>query len=311
MIIARRLLLILIGVAPASIIHAAETRTLKDVVYGHASGQALKLDAYLYQGAKPSPVLVFIHGGGWHFGDKDPAYQFPGQPPVRDVESTLLGFTMSAMREAGISVVSINYRLTDVAVYPAQVDDVTRAVQFVRYKAKEWRLNSQQLAVMGPSAGAHLALWIGLHPDRAHPKSSDAVERESTRVRAIVNYFGPADFHLAQQHPAPYRHPAYRQLFGYADNDPLSKLTNGQMDAASPVSYIAPDSPPVLTAHGTGDTTVPVEQAENLIAKLKKQGVTTANYILPGGNHGLSNPKPEWPDYRQATVEFLKKYLLQ
>lgn len=274
---------------------AAEPRVLTDVVYGTAGGVELKLDAYLVGGVSPSPVLVFIHGGGWRGGDKKQAPAYVKEP----------------LLEAGVSLISINYRLSDVAVYPAQVDDSTRAVQFVRSKAKEWQLNPRRIAVMGGSAGAHLSLWVGLHDDRAKPKSADPVERTSSRVCAIVNYYGPADFHLAQKFPEKHKHPAYRTLFGYQPAEPLTVLTAAQMEAASPVTYVSADDPPVFTAHGTGDVTVPVEHAEVLIAKLKAAGVKMENYILPGGNHGLSNPQPDWPDFRKATVEFLKKYLLQ
>lgn len=286
---------LLLAAAALLPVNAAEIRTLKDVVYGRASGQDLAMDAYLCEGSEPSPALMFIHGGGWMMGDK----------------GSITPFVKSAMLDAGISVVSVNYRLSQVALYPAQVDDVTRAVQFVRYKAKEWHIDARRVAVMGPSAGGHLSLWIGLHPDRANPKASDPVERQSSRVSAIVNYFGPADFHLVRQHPEKYKHQAYRLLFGYAAADPLSKLTEAQIKAASPVSYIAAGNPPVFTAHGTGDTTVDEEQAESLIAKLKAKGVVTENYILRGGNHGLSNPSPDWPDFHKATIEFLKKYLLR
>jgi acetyl esterase/lipase len=289
--LAKPLLLTVVALLP---LYAAEVRTLKDVVYGHASGQDLTMDAYLCAAAKPAPVLVFIHGGGWMGGDK------AGVPD----------FLKGPMQDAGISLVSVNYRLSKVAIYPAQVDDVTRAVQFVRFKAKEWQIDPRRVAVMGPSAGGHLSLWVGLHPERANPKSSDPVERESSRVLAIVNYFGPADFHLVRQHAEKYKHPAYRLLFGYAAEDPLSKLTEAQMQAASPISYITASEPPVFTAHGTGDTTVDEEQAESLIAKLKAKGVVTENYILSGGNHGLSNPQPDWPDFRKATIEFLKRHLL-
>ena len=299
-----RLAVMLAVVAMAPVLSAGDRHTLLDVVYGHASGQDLKLDAFLCDSAKASPVVIYIHGGGWRQGDKRPSEN------TFRVEHLILDALKGAMHSAGIAVVSINYRLSDVAVYPAQVDDVTRAVQFVRHHAKEWRLDPPRIAVLGPSAGGHLALWIGLHPDRANPKSSDPVERESTRVRCTVNYYGVTDFHLLQQHPDSYRIPAFRQLFGYSEKDSLSKLTEEQMDAASPVSYIDRESSPVFTAHGTGDVVVPVEQAEVLIAKLTEKGVAAENYLLPGGNHGLSNPRPDWPDFQKAAFEFLKKYLL-
>ena len=270
-----------------------EVHTLKDVTYGAVNGKDLQLDAYLSEGAAPSPAVVFIHGGGWRGGDK-------AQVPE---------FLRRAMFDAGVSIISINYRLSGEALYPAQVDDTTRAVQFVRYQAKEWRLKPDRIAVMGPSAGGHLSLWIGLHDDRANPKSSDLVERQSSRACAIVNYFGPTDFHLLQT--MPHRHPAYLQLFGFKEGDPPSSITDAEMTAVSPISYVSSNDPPVFTAHGTGDQTVPVEHAKALIAKLKDKRVTQEYYLLEGGNHGLSNPQPSWPDYRKATIEFLRKYLLQ
>ena len=305
MSIGRTLLIVLAIIAMAPLLTAGETRTLLDVVYGHASGQDLKLDAFLCDSAKASPVVIYIHGGGWRQGDKQ-----PNENTFR-VEHLILDALKAAMQSAGIAVVSIDYRLSDVAVYPAQVDDVTRAVQFVRHHAKEWRLDPARIGVLGPSAGGHLALWIGLHPDRANPKSADPVERESTRLRCIVNFYGVTDFHAMQQHPESYRIAAFRQLFGYTESDSLSRLTEEQMDAASPVSYIERDSPPVFTAHGTGDVVVPVEQAELLIAKLTAKGVASENYLLPRGNHGLSNPRPDWPDFQKAAFEFLKRYVLR
>jgi acetyl esterase/lipase len=305
MSIGRTLLIMLAMAAMAPLLTASDRRTLLDVVYGHASGQDLKLDAFLCDSAKASPAVIYIHGGGWRQGDKR-----PNEKTFR-VEHLILDALKDAMQSARIAVVSINYRLSDVAVYPAQVDDLTRAVQFVRHHAQEWRLDPSRIAVLGPSAGGHLALWIGLHPDRANPKSSDPVERESTRVRCIVNYYGLTDFHVVQRHPDSYRIPAFRQLFGYTEKDSLSRLTEEQMDAASAVSYIERESPPVFTAHGTGDVLVPTEQAEILIAKLTEKGVASENYLLPGGNHGLSNPRPDWPEFQKAAFEFLKKHLLR
>jgi acetyl esterase/lipase len=145
------------------IAQAAEVKALPDVTYGEPGGVPLKLDAFLVKSEKPTPVLIFIHGGGWRQGDKRGLPRFLKEP----------------LFEAGISVVSINYRLTDVAPYPAQVDDCTRAVQFVRSKAKEWNINPERIALMGASAGGHLSLWVGLHNDRKKPDSADSVERQS------------------------------------------------------------------------------------------------------------------------------------
>jgi acetyl esterase/lipase len=281
----------LVGLLLWSSAVAGDVKILNDVSYG--AGPAQVLDAYLPESARSTPALVFIHGGGWRRGDKK---------SVRPV-------LKQELLDANVAIISINYRLSGEATWPAQGDDVTRAMQFVRFHAGEWRINPRRIAVMGGSAGAHLALWIGLHDDRANPRSADPVKRQSTRVCAIVNYFGPTDFHLLTK--IKHFHPAYLQLFGFKEGDPPTSITSAQMDDVSPITYVSPDDPPVFTAHGTGDTTVPVEHARLLVAKLKKNGVPTETYLLEGGKHGLGNPLPSWPDYQKATVEFLKKYLLR
>lgn len=271
---------------------SVEVKTLIDVTYGTPGGVPIQLDAYLVQSEKPSPVLIFIHGGGWRHGSKR------GLP----------GFLKKPLFEAGVSIVSINYRLTSVAPHPAQVDDCTRAVQFVRSKAKEWNINPERIALMGASAGGHLSLWVGLHDDRKNPDSPDPVERLSTRVSCIVNYFGPTDFRLLG--PLERNHAAYKALFGMNKNDEKKTIPDSILQAASPITYVSSGDPPVLTAHGTADLLVPVRHAHALMEKLKEKGVEAENFILDGGNHGLWPVRHGWPDFRAATVQFLKKHLL-
>lgn len=282
-------LVMLLGVCFS--LNAQELRTLKDVTYGEASGRNLALDAYLWDGPRLASTVIFIHGGGWRRGGKASVPEFLRRP--------LFG--------AGISLISVNYRLSGEAIYPAQVEDVTRAVQFVRLKAKEWRLNGERIAVMGTSAGAHLALWIGLHDDRAKPNSSDAVERESTRVSAIVNYFGPTDFHLLKT--IRHNHPAYFHLFGLQPGDPPDRIGDERMTAVSPVTYVSSGDPPVFTYHGLADVTVPIEHARRLIGKLEDHKVPNENYLVEKAGHGLGRVNPDGPDFQSATIEFLKKHL--
>jgi len=295
------LLVLLAGYHPAK---ATAVKTLRDVTYGKPGGIPVKLDAYLVESDNPTPVLIFIHGGAWRKGDKKDLFEFLEEP----------------LFDAGISIVSINYRLTDVAPYPAQVDDCTRAVQFLRSKAKEWRINPDRIALMGGSAGGHLSLWVGLHDDRKKPASPDPVERQSSRVSCIVNYYGVTDFRpwrilvmaddLLSFLSKTGNLRAFMMLFGRKPDDPASSVPKSLVEEASPITYVTSDDPPVFTAHGTGDTSCPYQQALVLIKKLKEKGVEAENYLLEGGNHGLWNRKPDWPDFRAATIEFLKKHLL-
>ena len=143
--------------------------TLADVRYGAHERQVL--DFYKAASDKPTPLLFFIHGGGWVNGDK----RNPG--------------SLKACLDAGISVVSINYRYSWQAqidgVKPpvkAPLEDAARALQFVRSKAKEWNLDKQRIGASGGSAGACSSLWLAFHSDLADPKSSDPIARESTRL---------------------------------------------------------------------------------------------------------------------------------
>ena len=151
----------------------------RDVVYGKTYPEVQRLDAYLVKSAQPTPVLIEIHGGGWRRGSKS---QFVYQ-----------GNLIEAVLAAGISVVSIDYRLTPEHTFPAQMEDVVRAVQFIRFKARDWNIDPNRIAAIGGSAGAHLAAWVALHDDLANPDSPDPVERLSSRLTCFVALAGPMD----------------------------------------------------------------------------------------------------------------------
>jgi acetyl esterase/lipase len=148
--------------------------TLADVRYGKYDRDVL--DVFEVKTAKPAPVLIYFHGGGWLGGDKKNANPEP-------------------ILKRGIAVVSANYRFTtgtpDAAPYPAPMLDSARVVQFVRSKAKEWNIDPNRIALTGSSAGAVICMWIAYHDDMAKPRSADPVERFSTRVTCILPESGP------------------------------------------------------------------------------------------------------------------------
>jgi acetyl esterase/lipase len=133
----------------------------KDIAYDddHASQV---LDFYPATSDKPAPVMIHIHGGGWRGGSK----------------SHVPGFLTKANAEGWLAVVSVDYRFTDVATHPAQVDDCARAIQFVRQNAKAWNLDTTRMGVTGGSAGGHLSAYMALQDDEAKPDSKDPVERQ-------------------------------------------------------------------------------------------------------------------------------------
>lgn len=141
--------------------------TYADVPYGPRARNVL--DFWQADGDGPRPLIVFIHGGGWTQGSKS-----QGAHRYRP------------FLEKGISCAAINYRLSSDAPLPAPVHDAARAVQFLRFKAKEWNIDKDRIALTGGSAGGCTSMWILLHDDLADPDSQDPVERESTRVLAAA-----------------------------------------------------------------------------------------------------------------------------
>lgn len=149
--------------------------TEADVAYGPHPRQVL--DFYQAQTPAAAPLLFFIHGGGWMVGDK-------ARPDF-----------LAQCLENGISVVSINYRLipdaTEQKVWPpvkACLDDAARALQFVRSKSREWRIDPRRIGACGGSAGGFTALWLAFHPEMARADSPDPIARESTRVRCVLAF---------------------------------------------------------------------------------------------------------------------------
>lgn len=224
---------------------SSSARILRDIPYG-ADDPLQRLDAYLVGSSTPSAVVVEIHGGGWRRGQKS---QFA---------ETYTGDLINMILRSGISVVSIDYRLTPQWQHPAQVQDAARAIQFVRSKAAEWNVDAQRIAAMGGSAGAHVAAWVALHDDMAAPYGRDAVARQSTRLSCFVDMWGPMD--LTRADPLALSKEtlrgedfanAYTALFGTTLQ---AYRTDGAVVArqkdASPLFYVTPDDPPafILTA---------------------------------------------------------------
>jgi len=245
----------------------------RDVAYNDVHA-AQKLDVYLAESDKPLPAMVYIHGGGWRAGSK----------------RYVPGWLMNAVREGWLSVVSVEYRFTDVAPHPAQVNDCMRAIQFVRHKAADWNIDPRRIGVTGGSAGGHLSLWVALHDDAADADSNDPVERHSSRVACAVSFAGPTDWSLLSE--LEHKHPAYRQLLGYEPGKPADEMDAEAKKDVSPSSFVSQDDPPVMQVHGDKDNIVPIEHARNLNERLNRVGVKAELVIIEGANHGVAGAGP-------------------
>lgn len=266
----------------------AQTPTHQNVAYDD-DHKSQCLDVYLVKSNQPTPAVVYIHGGGWRAGSKN---RIPGW---------LQGFV--SRNEA--SVISVEYRFTDVKTHPAQVNDCLRAIQFVRSKAGEWNIDPQRIAVTGGSAGGHLSAYVALHDDVADTDSDDPVEKFSSRVSCAVSFAGPTDWKLLSS--IDHRHPAYRQLIGYQPGTPADKLSARLVADVSPITFASKDDPPLMQVHGDRDDIVPPEHAINLNEKLKTVGVTTELVIVPGGNHGVAGADN---NITERPTAFVRKHLM-
>lgn len=243
-----------------------------DISYADGDNPRQCLDLYLPEDCESGslPVIVFFHGGAWLEGNKS-----SGADRVKPF-----------VRSGKYAGVSAGYRLTNEAIWPAQIYDCKAAIRWVRANADKYGLNPEKIAVWGGSAGAHLALMVGL------TGSEDELEGDvgkyddvSSDVCGVANFFGPtAIFRMAEQSS---------DMDHVTAQSPEGLLIGGAVPenpekakAASPVTYVTNDDPPVLTVHGTVDPIVPYQQAEILDRALKKAGIESYFISVKGGGHG-------------------------
>lgn len=247
----------------------------RDVEYGRAGDRPLKLDMLRPKEAakQPRPVLAFIHGGGWRNGDKAGA-----------IRGQLFPFAMSG----DYVCVSIGYRLSGEAIWPAQIHDCKAAIRFLRAQASRYGIDPQKIGVWGNSAGGQLVSLLGTSGDVGDLEGENGSPGVSSRVTCVVDFCGPSNFlAFAEKNPSL-----------QSSDSPLSLLFGGPLEkkrdtaiAASPVTYASADDPPFLIVHGTDDKTVPLDQAERLAAALKKAGAQATLVKVEGAGHALGGPE--------------------
>ena len=268
-----------------------------NVVYGMVSGAALLLD--VHRPAKPNGFgIVFIAGSGFQ---ADPAY---GARPIKETQIDLWGPPLVA---AGYTVFSINHRGAPRFHYPAAIDDVQRAIRFVRANAKAYGIDGARLGGLGGSSGGNL---IGLAAMRATPGSptdADAVNRESAALQAIVLRAAVSD--LRQLPTAAGAH----FVVSYMEAPP-GEPAKATYEAASPVTQVGRNSPPTLLIHGDADDLVPYSQSVAMEAALRAAGVPTRLVTVPGGKHGADfgaggSLPAAWPNYYRDTVSWFDTHL--
>lgn len=266
------LLLVAITALPASAQKPAPVpagaKAHRDLAYVENGHERQKLDLYLPEKSDGRvPLIIWVHGGGWQNGTKD------GCPPLR-----------GGYLERGYAVASIGYRLSQHAVFPAQIEDCKAAIRWLRAHAKEYGIDPNRLGVWGSSAGGHLVALIGTSGE---VKAFDVGANldQSSRVQAVCDYYGPTDFSVFATTPGYESHATAAspeaKLIGGAVMENKEKAAR-----VNPITYVTKDDPAFLIVHGDKDPTVPINQSQLLFEALKTAGVSVHFHTIHGAGHG-------------------------
>ena len=259
--------------------------TLADIPYARGSGHDLLLDLYLPDttgpgGARPRPVIVFLHSGGWRVGDKSAAKQIAGW-----------------VGETGYALASVNYRLSNEGIFPTQIIDCKAAVRWLRANADRFGLDGHRVGVIGFSAGGHLAALLGTTGGVAALEDLGlGSPQASSRVQAVCDVSGPVDLSIPTNSLIG-KLSVLGELGGSAASKPAL------VRAADPSLYVQAGDPPFLIIQGDRDSLVAPAHAQRLYAALRAKGVEATLDLVPGGGH-----VPFGPEQDRTAREFFVRY---
>jgi acetyl esterase/lipase len=246
----------------------------RDLEYATANAKKLLLDIYVPKvqstETHPLPLIVWIHGGAWQAGSKNNC------PALR-------------MTQQGYVVASISYRLSQEAIFPAQIEDCKAAIRWLRKHAAEYKIDPKRIGVWGSSAGGHLVALLGTSGGVKDLEQEHGHLDGSSRVQAVCDFFGPTDFLRMDEDALPGGPIQHNEK-----NSPESKLIGGAIQEnpekvarANPITYISTDDPPFLIIHGDRDPLVPWQQSKYLHDALTESRLDASLHIIPGAGHGF------------------------
>jgi acetyl esterase/lipase len=241
----------------------------RDLTYGKGGDQDLKLDlAMPKEGTGPFPAIVCVHGGGWKAGSRQS-----------------LAKTIEGMGARGYVAVTISYRFSPAARFPAQIEDCKAAVRWLRANAAKYHVDPGRIGAVGFSAGGHLVCLLGTTDKNDGLEGQAGNLEQSSRVQAVVSFFGPTDF-TTKTWTDEVEREFLIPLFGTTleQNPDIYKK-------ASSISYVTKDDPPFLFFHGTEDRLVGLRHSQLLADKLKGVGVNARLVIMEGEGHGWQGEK--------------------
>ncbi len=260
----------------------ADIEEWKGIVYRKVDTTNLRLDIYRHKGLKKrAPVLVFIHGGAWAKGKRS------------DYLPYLIDYA-----QKGYVTVTVSYRLSGVAHFPAALEDVKCAMEWIRAHADTYLIDPDRMALVGGSAGAHLAMMAAYTDETAFTGGCTATPGK--KVRAIVSFYGPTD--LTTEYAR--NRGEVKKFLGKSYEEAPSLYS-----VASPRFHISADDPPTLIFQGTIDALVPVSQADSLHRWLDRAGVPNQYHRLKGWPHTMDLSKKVNAYCQYYMDAFFKRYL--
>ncbi|MCR5068643.1 MAG: alpha/beta hydrolase [Prevotella sp.] len=295
----------------------ANGKLIEDVIYKNTPHGPQKLDLYIPNTTTniSTPVVVFIHGGSWIHGNKDGAVSAPWR---REIIGRIL--------KEGYAVISIDYRLIDdslTIVYPGPLADCKDAIKWTKANAAQYHFDAKRIAVMGGSAGAHLAMLAAWAPDGIAP-GDPSLSNYDSRVKCVVDIYGPTDLSkILRSKLSPFaaslagmamdkRILNIRSLLLWGFTGEKASHTSKRTQKCliySPLTYVR-DAVPTIAVHGTSDTLVPFNHTTWLQKAMHEYNKELEVYPVDGQNHAFPNITEEAAKSMSiAIVSFLKKHI--
>jgi len=275
-----------IAIMPSA--QGADFRKVADIPFAVADGHELRLDLYLPSGVNRPPLIVYVHGGAWRRDSKE-------------------SMPLAGLVSHGFAVASVDYRLSPVAQFPAQIHDIKAAIRFLRAKQSDYGYDTRRITISGSSAGGHLAgLVVVTNGSKELEGALGDYRDQSSDVQAIVDYYGASNLLTILKQSTPHgigvRVPALQLLLGAQPEDApvLAKL-------ASPLFHVDRSDPPLLLLHGDQDPQMPINQSHELYGAYKEQSLPVRFEVLHGAGHGGGR---FYDDYSTGiVVDFLDEFV--
>ncbi|MBN1901638.1 alpha/beta hydrolase [Candidatus Sumerlaeota bacterium] len=276
----------------------------KNIVYGMYSGLALLMDVH-YPEAPNKCGILFVAGSGWQAPLTYNAQPLKEKTSQNDI-------WIPPLLRAGYTVFTINHRAAPRFHYPAALEDVQRAIRFIRFHAENYAIDPNRIGGVAGSSGAHLVCLAAMLGAQGVTDDPDPVNREPASLQCVVLRAAPIDM-MDMATKADSEGIAYAVSF--MEMFPSNAVPVAKIYAdASPITHISSSSPPVLLIHGDTDKKVPFQQSVMMEKALHAVNVPGKLLTIPGGGHGPDfeaegKPHPEWPDYLGETMRWLDRHL--